>query len=524
MSGSDELLATMAVVVAGATLGRLEFRGIRLDVAAMLLLGVGVAHFGIKLSPALGLFGLLLFLYTVGVRSGPALRTLNRSDLKLSATGLGIFGIALASMVLLGYCAKVPLSVSLGAFAGFFGSGASLALLERGSGGGGASAAFAVAAPMGSILVIVLVQIWNAVARKRIQVEVDAWNANMERQQERACVAELLVEHEDVIGKPLRQLRLGCQVLWVQRNNASEPASADTVLELNDIIHVSGVHDAIDATVLRVGRFAPSARVRHPTKVAVRKFFVSNAHAIETRIEDLLLRERYGATVTRIRRAGITLTARPGFRFRWGDRIQVSAPVDKIERLRHLFGDDTHNLDDFAFSRAALVIFVGGMLGAVPILHAGEGGLVRLGPALGVLVVSIVTAALHRTGPMVWSQSGPTTRLMAQIGLPLFLSQIGNESYAGLMRSWEQYGTMLVALAFAPVIIVTVLVVAAGKLFKHGALSVLSLLPSVALNTPALDNLQERYREKIPGHVYATVYPVVTLVLLCSMFALSLFT
>jgi putative transport protein len=179
-------------------------------------------------------------------------------------------------------------------------------------------------------------------------------------------------------------------------------------------------------------------------------------------------------------------------------------------------------LENLAFPRAALVIFVGGMLGAVPILHLGDGGFLRLGPALGVLVVSLITAAIHRTGPMVWSQSGRTTRLMAQIGLPLFLSQIGNESYVGLVQSWEKSGVLLVAFSIAPVVIITLLVIAAGKVFKHGALSALSFLPSVALNTPALDNLQDKYREKIPGHIYATVYPVVTLGLLCAMFALSL--
>jgi len=249
---------------------------------------------------------------------------------------------------------------------------------------------------------------------------------------------------------------------------------------------------------------------------------VSNAEAIETPIEDLLLRERYGATVTRIRRSGILLGAHPGFKFRWGDRIQISAPINKFEGLRKLFGDDTHGLDDFAFPRAALVIFVGGLLGAMPILHLGEGGFLRLGPALGVLVVSLFTAALHRTGPMVWSQSGPTTKLMSQIGLPLFLSQVGNESYVGLEHAWGEYGVQLVGLAFAPVILITLLVLVAGKLFRHGPLTVLSLLPSVALNTPALNNLQDKYGERIPGHVYATVYPLVAIGLLAAMFILSL--
>ncbi|HQP38764.1 MAG TPA: hypothetical protein PLI95_26445, partial [Polyangiaceae bacterium] len=216
-------------------------------------------------------------------------------------------------------------------------------------------------------------------------------------------------------------------------------------------------------------------------------------------------------------------TARHGFRFRWGDRVQISAPVENIESLRKLFGDEAHGLEKFAFPRAALVIFVGGLIGAVPI-QLGASGSLRLGPALGVLVVSLVTAALHRTGPMVWSQSGPTTSLMSQIGLPLFLAQVGNESYVGLEQSWADHGTLLFALAIAPVALIALFVGLAGRLFDYGPLTVLSLLPSVALNTPALTNVQDSYRERIPSHIYAAVYPVVALALLASMFALSFFT
>ena len=520
MSGSAELLATMAVIAAGAMIGRAQFRGVRLDVAAMLLLGVAVAHFGITLSPTLGLFGLLLFLYTVGVRSGPALRNLHRKDLQLAAVGLVIIGLILGGVVLLGIALGVPLVMSLGTFAGFFGSGAALALLERSAGGGGASAAFAVAAPVSAVLVMMLVQVWHAATRKHVPAELDAWNENMESQQENSEVAKVIVDEGDATGQPLRQLHLESQVLWVNRAGSSFSASADTVLLPNDVIHVSGSRDGIEKTVKRLGHLAPSSHEKNHNQVVVRKFFVSNAEAIETRLEDLLLRERYRATVTRIRRAGMNLRARHGFRFRWGDRIQVSAPNDKIESLRKLFGDDAHGLEEFAFPRAALVIFIGGVLGFVPI-HLGGGESLRLGPALGVLVVSLVTAALHRTGPMVWSQSGPTARLMSQIGLPLFLAQVGNESYVGLVKSWAEHGTHLVILALAPIVLVALFVGLAGKLFKYGPLTVLSLLPSIALNTPALSNLQDRYREKIPGHIYAAVYPVVAIGLLAVMFALS---
>lgn len=512
----------MAVIVAGTMLGRVQFRGVRLDVAAMLLLGAAVAHFNITLSPSLGLFGLLLFLYTVGVQAGPGLRNIQRRELKLAVVGVGIMWVLLGCVVLVGTALKVPTFVSLGSFVGLFGSGAGLAMLEgsRDSAASGASAGFAVAAPISSLLVMILVQYWRIRAKDKIQVELEAWNKQLEKEQERTELVELIVENEEFTGTPLRELRPNCQVLWVLRGKRSFPARGDTTLQLGDVLHVNCRRELIAEECARVGRLVVRASHGHE-KVVVRKFFVSNSEAINVRLDRLLLRERYDATVTRIRRGGMSLPARPSTTFRWGDRVQVSVPVDKGDELRALFGDDTHGLEEFAFPRAALVIFVGGMLGAVPI-QLGGGEALRVGPSLGVLIVSLITAALHRTGPMVWSQSGPTLRLMSHIGLPIFLAQIGNESYAGLQSAWSEYGSLLVVLGIAPVVFLVLLCVLAGRLFRYGSLTVLSLIPSVGMNTPALINIQDNYRERIPSYVYAATYPVVSVLLLLTMFVLSL--
>jgi len=167
------------------------------------------------------------------------------------------------------------------------------------------------------------------------------------------------------------------------------------------------------------------------------------------------------------------------------------------------------------------VIFVGGLLGTLPVGLAGVTE-IRLGPALGVLVLSLLTSMVHRTGPIVWSQTMRASRLLAQIGLPLFLAQVGNASYGGLLEALVRHGIRLPLLCLGAVSVLLVLVVALGRVLRRGPLATLSLLPPIALNTAAFNLLQEAHRERLPGHTYGVVYPVVSMVLILTFLVISL--
>lgn len=503
----------MAVVACGALLGRLQVRGVRLDVAAMLLVGALAAHFGVLLPPELGLFGLLLFLYTVGVQAGPALRNFHRGAVRLAAVAVGCVVALFGASVAAGALGGIPTPVTLGAFAGFFSSGAALAIFETRWGTGTAAAGFALATPVCSLLVILVAQVWRARLRGRVQPELDAWNRDLKSRSPRSVRAGVVVTNPEVDGATLRQLRLPCTVLSVERAGENVTPRAHTRLDLGALVQVKGEAGKVEAAVARLGTRAPIGSHKEAHAPVSRRFFVSEPAVIGRRIEDLLLRERHGATVSRVRRAGVELSARPGFRFRWGDRVDVRCAPDRADALRRFFGDDTAAIERTAFPRAAVILFLGGLLGLVP-LHVGEGRILQLGPALGVLALSALAAALHRTGPLLWSQSDRTLRLFSQIGLPLFLAQVGNASYDGLCAGWRTQGATLAAIAVVPALLVVPVVLLAGRLLGAGPLRTLSLLPCVALNTPAYDMIQDDYRERLPAHVYATAYPAVSLALL----------
>jgi putative transport protein len=519
MDASRELLVTMAVVAAGAMLGRVQVHGVRLDMAAMLLVGVGAAHLGATVSPALGLFGLLLFVYAVGVQAGPAIRSVRRDDLRLAAGGLAVLAAALSVTLVTGGLMGLPMGVTVGSFAGFVSSGAALAVAEGRWGSALPAAGFAVAAPAGTLLTMLLVQSWNRRIRGEVGGELEAWSRALSSREVPIRWGRIQVTRP---GGTLRTLRPACQVVEVERGMGARPLEADALLEAGDILWVRGTRGEISDFARRVGVTVPGDRPPARPNLVVRKYFVSNPDAIGVRLEALALRGTYQATLTRVRRSGVNLRPGPGLRLLWGDRVQVSLPVEQDVAVRKLFGDDAQRLERSSFARAALVIFAGGILGGLPVTLAG-GQELRVGPAFGVLLLSLLTSAVHRTGPLIWSQPLRTTQLLGQIGLPLFLVQVGNASYGSLVSAGWDHGLRLLALSAMPVLVVVVGALLAGRALGLGRLATLAMVPPVSLNTPAFLALQASYRETLPAQIYAAVYPFVSIGLLLFYLVLQAF-
>src|SRR6266540_1742062 len=70
----NPLLLLFIVAAVGYPLGQLKFRGSSLGVAAVLFVGIAIGslHPDLKLPEIVYVLGLVLFVYTIGLSSGPA--------------------------------------------------------------------------------------------------------------------------------------------------------------------------------------------------------------------------------------------------------------------------------------------------------------------------------------------------------------------------------------------------------------------------------------------------------------------
>jgi AspT/YidE/YbjL antiporter-like protein len=121
VAGSVLILGLVAVV--GLALGSLRVRGLGLGIAGVLFSGILFGHCGARVPPLLldfvRDFGLILFVYCVGVQVGPGFRaSLRRDGLRLNLLAAGLVGVGAVIAVGIGKLAHVPMPVAVGLFSG----------------------------------------------------------------------------------------------------------------------------------------------------------------------------------------------------------------------------------------------------------------------------------------------------------------------------------------------------------------------------------------------------------------------
>src|SRR3954449_3873089 len=111
------------VCVLGMALGSLRFRGIGLGTAGVLFAGLLVGHFGEQVEHHLlelvKEFGLVLFVFTIGLQLGPGFfAALREQGVKMNALAAAIVVLGAVSAPLIGWLAGFDSAAVLGIFSG----------------------------------------------------------------------------------------------------------------------------------------------------------------------------------------------------------------------------------------------------------------------------------------------------------------------------------------------------------------------------------------------------------------------
>ena len=68
---NSSYFALFLIVALGFMLGRIKIKGLSLDVSAVIFIAPLFGHFGVIIPKELGNFGLVLFIFTIGIQAGP---------------------------------------------------------------------------------------------------------------------------------------------------------------------------------------------------------------------------------------------------------------------------------------------------------------------------------------------------------------------------------------------------------------------------------------------------------------------
>ncbi len=512
-------------------IGTVRFLGISLGIGGVLFSGLFFGHFGAALNEHVAEFvrefGLILFVYTIGMQVGPGFfSSLKRQGLQLNLLGATIvlLGIALAAAI--HFWGKVPVPAVVGLFSGATTNTPALAAAQQAlkdvvglppDAVTQPALAYALAYPFGILGIILTMLIVKLTCRVDPQSEAAQFLQQQAAATPKPMTMNIEVTNPNLDGLPLEKVPLyddgGIVVSRVLHGNEVVVAQPDTIIHLGDVLLVVGPKEKLEEFKLVVGRETSTDVRRVPSRITTKRIVVTKKSAVGKTLDELETPRLYDVAITRVSRAEIEFTPTPDFRLQFGDTILAVGEENAIKRVAAELGDSPKQLNHPQMIPILVGIMFGVLIGSIPFYFPGVPAPVRLGLAGGPLLVAIVLSRIGRLGPLVWYMPISANFMMREIGITLFLACVGLRAGGRFVETLVQGDGFLWMLYGALITLIPLLIVAffARLYMKINFASLCGVLAGSMTDPPALAFAGQITGSEVPYISYATVYPLTML-------------
>lgn len=518
----NPLLLLFLVISIGYLIGNIKVKGTGLGTTAVLFIGLafGAMNPDFNVPDIIFQIGIVFFVYTVGLRSGPAFfdsfRKNGWRDITFVMLMLGLSAIVTIAIY---YAMDFDKATIVGMYSGSSTNTTALAgvidmvnLKEKGNPItiNHLVVGYTFSYPMGVLGVMIAIKIMERFLKIDYQAEKEILRKDYPIDEDLTSRAIEITNHH-ISGKQIRDLIREHQWNIVfgrvdSKLHGTILSNWDITLYDGDKIIVVGTREELDEVEKILGKEAENSLTYDRKEYDIVRIFVSNPDVVGRELSSLNLQEKYSAIITRIRRGDIEMLAKGDTILELGDRIRFVARRQDIKGIQKIFGDSYYassKIDLFSFG---IGIALGLVLGMIEFNIPG--GLVfKLGFAGGPLIVGLLLGALRRTGPIVWSLPYGSNVTLNQLGLTLLLAVIGIRSGNTLMESLSDGGWVKIFLAGSVLSVATaILSLWLGyKLIKIPY----SLLLGFVANQPAiLEFATDITKNRVPAIGYSFMFPI----------------
>ncbi|MBK7805403.1 MAG: hypothetical protein IPJ51_03755 [Saprospiraceae bacterium] len=518
----NPLLLLFLVISIGYLIGNIKVKGTGLGTTAVLFIGLafGAMNPDFNVPDIIFQIGIVFFVYTVGLRSGPAFfdsfRKNGWRDITFVMLMLGLSAIVTIAIY---YTMDFDKATIVGMYSGSSTNTTALAgvidmvnLKEKGNPItiNHLVVGYTFSYPMGVLGVMIAIKIMERFLKIDYQAEKEILRKDYPIDEDLTSRAIEITNHH-ISGKQIRDLIREHQWNIVfgrvdSKLHGTILSNWDITLYTGDKIIVVGTREELDEVEKILGKEAENSLTYDRKEYDIVRIFVSNPDVVGRELSSLNLQEKYSAIITRIRRGDIEMLAKGDTILELGDRIRFVARRQDIKGIQKIFGDSYYassKIDLFSFG---IGIALGLVLGMIEFNIPG--GLVfKLGFAGGPLIVGLLLGALRRTGPIVWSLPYGSNVTLNQLGLTLLLAVIGIRSGNTLMESLSDGGWVKIFLAGSVLSVATaILSLWLGyKLIKIPY----SLLLGFVANQPAiLEFATDITKNRVPAIGYSFMFPI----------------
>lgn len=528
---SSPLLLLFTVIGLGWLVGSIRVFGFSLGPAAVLFVGIFLGSLDprLRIPELLYVLGLVLFVYTIGLQSGPSFfSSFGRRALRanifafgaillaaaLAYAGAAMFGLDGLSMVgvFCGALTNTPaLAAGVEAIRGAPGA-AALSSLELQLRTSAPVIGYSVAYPFGVIGVLLAFHLAGKLGFAKRTGAPGREPATGESPGP-LYGRTYRVVNPGVFGKSVASLlgdgsHHGFVLSRLRHGGETSLVYAESTLAEGDLVVAVGNTAAHERARVLFGEESTLEIQTENKEFDFRRVDVSDRRVIGKTIRELNMQRLLDATITRVRRGDVDFVPSGETVLERGDRVRVLTWAGNLDRVARFLGDSARSGSEADFLSLSVGLVIGVLLGIAPLPLPG-GGTFTLGFAGGPLVAGLLLGRLQRSGPVTWGMPFSVSLTLRQVGLVLFLAGIGTKAGDGFVGTVEHGGWILMAVGAGITAITTFLVLVAGSRFLRLSYpSVMGLMSGIQTQPACLAYANEHGGTDAPNVWYASVYPV----------------
>ena len=525
------VLALVAVV--GLWIGNVKIRGVGFGIGGVLFGGIIVGHFvdqaGVTLSsPMLHFiqeFGLILFVYTIGIQVGPGFF----ASLRVSGLRLNLFAILIVILgglvtAVLHKLFNIPLPVVLGIFSGAVTNTPALGAGQQILRDLGVpfevvdqmGMSYAMAYPFGICGILLTMWLVRLFFRINVEKEAQQFEESSGNGHAHLHTINVRVENPNLHQMAIQDVpmlnsdNIVCSRL--KRGELLMVPAPGTLIQAGDLLHLVGRPEDLHNAQLVIGQEVATSLSTRGTDLKVERVVVTNEKVLGKKIRDLHVKQRYDVVISRLNRAGVELVASSSASLQFGDILNLVGRPEAIDAVAAELGNAQQKLQQVQMLPVFIGIGLGVLLGSIPLFIPGFPAALKLGLAGGPLIMALILGRIGSIGKLYWFMPPSANLALRELGIVLFLAVVGLKSGGDFVAtltqgdglSWIAYGIFITAI---PLLTVGIL---ARMLAKMNYLTLCGMLAGSMTDPPALAFANNLHATSGAAALsYATVYPLV---------------
>ncbi len=527
-SFAHTMIVFSLVIAIGIMLGKVKILGISLGVTWVLFIGLLFSFLGVtvetELQDFLKEFGLVLFVYTLGLQVGPGFfASLNKNAISNNFLAglivlLGIL-ITIVFFLISGNSIGIMTGIMSGAVTNTPGLAAAQTTLgnisSNSSGITTMTLAYAVAYPFGVFGIIVSMLLLKKIFRIDIVKETELQNKLQNLREDKVISKHLKLENKQLIGKSIHQIfemiKTPIVVSRMYHKGEIITPTPKEILAEGDVLLIVASKKTFEQLEILIGSESDmNIKDSMDSKLVSSHVVVTNKSITHKRIGDIPEFNLHDFTFTRLYRAGTQIVPNGNVSLQLGDTIKVVGSPEGLQRITAVLGNSVKRLEVPDLAPIFIGIVLGILLGSIPFQIPNIPVPVKIGLAGGPLLVAL---ALSRFGNKLYLNNYTTNSanlMLRELGISLFLASVGLASGSKIAEAFTGSSGFIWILMGISITLLPLLITGyvAKKYFKKNFFEICGLLAGASTDPPALAFAIKTAGNDTPSAIYATVYPL----------------